>query len=166
MEPQTRTEAEERADKLAIFVEHYRRTSDAVASCQRAGLRDLKYDIRVYAERVLALPEVQESLAAVKSIDGGVTAPLDISRSSLVNDMQEVYDKALTDGQYASAIQAKRLQAHLTGHLVEEVKITHSYDVNMMSDAQLEQIARAGLKDITGGQKVIEGKSEEVKDGD
>lgn len=151
-------------DKLAIFVEHYRRTSDAVAACQRAGLRDIRYDIRVFAERTLARPEVQSALKGLENADGSVSAPLEITRETLVNDMQEIFDKAMTDGQYQAAIASKKLQAHLTGHLVEEVKITHAYDVNMMSDAQLEQIARAGLRDVTPGQKTIEGKSEEVKD--
>lgn len=160
----TETPEQEFADKLAIFVEHYRRTSDAVASCQRAGLRDLKYDIRVYAERVLARPDVQEALKALGDVEGGnVTAPQEITRATLVNDMQDVFDKSMTDGQYQAAIAAKKLQAHLTGHLVEEVKITHSYDVNMMTDAQLEQIARAGLRDVTP--KAIEGESKVVEDG-
>jgi hypothetical protein len=157
------TDPEDESDKLAIFVEHYRRTSDAVASVQRAGMRDLRFDIRVFAERTLARQEVQDALRGMGEIDPNVSAPMEITRESLINDMQEIYDKALTDGQYASAIQSKRLQAHLTGHLVEEVKITHSYDVKQMTDAQLEQIARAGLRDVTP-QRAIEGESKEVKD--
>jgi hypothetical protein len=141
-----RTDADDQSDKDAVFVEQYRLTGDAVQACIRAGIRDARYPITVVANRQLQKPEIVAALKALERIATSMQ-PLEVTRDSVVADMQDVYEKALQDGQYASAIGAKKLQSMLLGMLQTNISITHGFKPELMTDEQLMRIASA--KDIS-----------------
>lgn len=134
------------ADADAVFVQEYVRSGDAVAACVISGLRDPRYDIRVHAERTLARPEIRNAIDALQRIYKADAASAEITLDSVVADMQDVYQKALADGQYPSAIAAKKLQAMMKGWLDQKIEITHRTRVDEMSTEQLERLAKGYLK--------------------
>jgi len=100
----------------------------------------------VVANRQLQKPEIVAALKALERIATSMQ-PLEVTRDSVVADMQDVYEKALQDGQYASAIGAKKLQSMLLGMLQTNISITHGFKPELMTDEQLMRIASA--KDIS-----------------
>jgi len=58
----------------------------------------------------------------------------------LLDDMQRIAEAAEEDGNWNSAISAKKLQAQLAGLLTQEVNVTHRMAVNELSDEQLMKI--------------------------
>lgn len=156
MIPDTPSDADEQADKDAVFVEQYRLTGDAVQACIRAGIRDPRYPITVIAARTLQRPEIAGALAALKRIETSAL-PLEVTRESVVADMEEVFQRALSDGQYASAVGAKKLQGMLLGLLDQKLIISHSLKVELMSDDQLMRIASGSMRDVTAaGREIID----------
>lgn len=147
-------DADDQSDKDAVFVEQYRLTGDAVQACIRAGIRDARYPITVVANRQLQKPEIVAALKALERIATSMQ-PLEITRDSIIADFQEIYEKALQDGQYASSVSAKKAQALVMGFLTTNINITHGFRADLMTDDQLMRIANGGnAKDIT--KEVIE----------
>lgn len=155
MIPDAASTAAAETDQDAVFVEQYVLTGDAVTACIRAGIRDARYPITVIAERTLNRPEIAAAVNALKKI-GTSAQPLEVTRESIIADMEEVYQKALTDGQYASAIGSKKLQSMLLGLLQTQININHSHRVDMMTDEQLMRIAGGQARDITSAVTVVE----------
>lgn len=146
MIPDTRTDADDESDRDAVFVEQFRLTGDPVAACVRAGIRDARYPITIVAQRQMQKPEIVAALKALSRIETNV-APIEVTRDSIIADMETVYQKALTDGQYASAISSKKLQSMLLGLLQQNINITHGFNPELMTTEQLMRIASA--KDIS-----------------
>jgi len=142
-------DADDQSDKDAVFVEQYRLTGDAVQACIRAGIRDARYPITVVANRQLQKPEIVAALKALERIATSMQ-PLEITRDSIIADFQEIYEKALQDGQYASSVSAKKAQALVMGFLTTNINITHGFRADLMTDDQLMRIANGGnAKDIS-----------------
>ena len=141
-----RTDADDQSDKDAVFVEQYRLTGDAVQACIRAGIRDARYPITVVANRQLQKPEIVAALKALERIETSMQ-PLEVTRDIIVADMETVFQRALDDGQHASAIGAKKLQSMLLGLLQTNISVTHGFRPEMMTDEQLMRIASS--KDIS-----------------
>ena len=138
------TDADHDAD--AVFVQEFVRSGDAVTACVVAGLRDPRYDIRVYAERTLARPEIRNAIDALQRIYKADATTADITLESVVADMQTVYQQALAANQFPSAIAAKKLQAQMKGWLDQKIEITHRTRPEEMSTAQLERLAKGYLQ--------------------
>lgn len=154
-----RTDADDQSDKDAVFVEQYRLTGDAIQACIRAGIRDARYPITVVANKQLQKPEIVAALKALERIETSMQ-PLEVTRDSIVADMETVFQRALDDGQYASATGAKRLQAALLGMLEQKLSITHGFKPELMTDEQLIRIANGGsARDIS--KDVIEVENDE-----
>lgn len=137
---------EEDHDADAVFVQEFVKSGDAVTACVVAGLRDPRYDIRVYAERILARPEIRNAIDALQRIYKADAATAEITLESVVADMQKVYQEALADRQYPSAIAAKKLQAQMKGWLDQKIEVTHRTRPEEMSTAQLERLAKGYLQ--------------------
>lgn len=132
-------------EKLAIFVQEYvrhdGREDAAIIAITRADLRDPRFHPETLADRVLAKPEIQAAIRAVKAVSRPAIAAT-VSADTLINDMEAIFQKCLDERQYTPAIAAKKTQAELLGLLKKDITITHKHTVSDMTDAQLEQIAK------------------------
>lgn len=155
MIPDTPSDADRAAEADAVFIEQYRLTGDAVTACVRAGIRDPRYPITVVANRQLQKPEIAAALKALSRIETSVM-PLEVTRESIIADFQEIFERALNDGQYASSVSAKKAQALVLGYLTTNISITHGFKVENMSDDQLMRIVEGRAQDITQDVKLIE----------
>lgn len=135
-------------EKLAAFVSEFLRHESqpdaGVIAVTRAGLRDPAWPPSMMAERYLAMPEIQAMLDMARRFYKPREVK-DVSTSSLSDDMEDVYQRALTDRQYQAAISAKKIQAELHSLLKQQVEHTHNITVKTVSDAQLEKIAAGGI---------------------
>ncbi len=141
-------------DQDAVFVERFVDTNDPVLACVQAGISDNRFPIQVVAERQLARAEIKAAIAALQKIRASSKASVEITRESVLADMQNVYEKALADREYNSAIAAKKLQAALAGWLTATLNINHRHTVDDLGTAELMRIASQG--------RVIDGDYEEV----
>ncbi len=125
----------------AMFVKEYVSHGDAMLACSRAGMQDARYRLSVMAERVLARPEIQDAIRAHRLATAGLPKVVtEYTRDLLLDDMQRIAEAAEEDGNWNSAISAKKLQAQLAGLLTQEVNVTHRMAVNELSDEQLMKI--------------------------
>lgn len=139
-------------DKDAIFVMQYVESGDPMVAAIRANLQEPGCSIFVTIDRMLARPEIQAGIKTVETITKATPATKQ-TLDSLVAECHDIYEKALADRQYASATGAVKLKAALLGLLERKISISHSYNVNDMSTAELKRIASG---------KVIEGDFMEV----
>jgi len=151
--PDTQSDIDAEAKKDAVFIEQYRLTGDAITACVRAGIRDPSYPITVMAQRQLQRPEIKAALLSLEKIDSGMV-PLEVGRESIIADMESLYERCVTDGQYNAAIGCKKLQSLLLGLLDQKITVTHGFQPDKMTDEQLMRIASGNAKDVTS--KIIE----------
>ena len=138
------------ADFVAIYVE----TGDPLIAATRAGIQTADSSIIITAQRYLNRPEIRAAIDVVQQLDRGA-ANVKVTRESIVESCQAVFENAQRDRQYGSAIAALKLQSSLMGLLEQKIKISHSYKVSDMSDAELQRIASGAIidgqfTDITG----------------
>ena len=136
-------------EKDAIFVQVYLQTGDALDAYVRSGHRNPMYESRVLAQWLLERADIQLALKTAETLKP--KAPVDITRESIVSDLEHIHSKAIGDKDYTPAIAAKKLQAQLSGYLAENVTVTHKLDVSAMTDAQLEKLIAAKSKRIIDG---------------
>lgn len=134
-------------EKLAIFVQEYVRhdgQDDAhIIAVTRADLRDPQYHPATIAERLLAKPEIQAAIQAVKSMYRP-NATTDVTSDTIMNDMEALYQKCVDERQYTPAISAKKMQAEILGLLKRDINVNVKHSITGMSDAELEKIAKRG----------------------
>lgn len=132
-------------EKLAIFVQEYVRLDgqeDAhVIAITRADLRNPQYHPATLADRLLAKPEIQAAIQAVRNVYKPQRST-DVSADTLINDMEAMYQKCVDERQYTPAISAKKMQAELLGLLKKDITVNVKHTVTSMTDAQLEAIAK------------------------
>lgn len=132
-------------EKLAIFVQEFVRHDGkddaAIIAITRSDLRDPRFHPETLADRVLAKPEIQAAIRAVRAVSKPALGS-SVTTDSLVNDMQMLYEKCVDERQYTPAIAAKKLQGELTGALNKNITLTVKHSVSDMTDAQLEAIAK------------------------
>lgn len=126
-------------EKDAIFVKAYARTKDAVQACAQARIYAHGYDLRDVATVTLERPDIQRLIANAEDH----SIPTDITRDSIVSELQEIADRALSAGEFAPAITAKKTQAQLLGFLDQNMTLTVRHDVSTMTDEQLEKLIAA-----------------------
>lgn len=134
-------------EAVTIFVEQYLKTGNAMIACSRAGIRDPRYPMEVTAERTLQRPDIQFLIKAFGKLQVP-EQPIEVTRETNIVDMQTVYEKALEDRQYGSAISAKKLQSLLMGVLTQNINVTHRHTVDNMSDDELMRIANQSDRKI------------------
>jgi len=130
-------------EKDALFVKIFLQTGDALDACKRAGFIVHGYNDRIVAEYLLDRPDIQVALRAAKESETRKTAPVDITRESIISDLDVIHQSAMIEKDYTPAIAAKKLQATLMGMVQENIQITHNLDVTRMTDAQLVQMIAA-----------------------
>lgn len=134
----------EQANKDAIFVMQYVETGDPIVAAIRANLQEAGCSIFVTIDRMLARPEIQAGIKTVESITR-LLPTAKVTSASLVAEAHDVYEKSLTDRQYASALGAIKLKAALLGLLEQRVNVSHTYNVKDMSTDELRRIAAGNV---------------------
>lgn len=140
-----------------IFVKNYVRSRDAVDACTKARIFVPGYDIRDVAVYQLAKPEIQRAISKAEATKA-TEAPAEISKDSIVNDLQDVYERSSLAGEFQSAITAKKTQAQLLGYLEQNITLTVKNDVSSLTDAEIEKRLLALQKQS----KVIDGEFKDV----
>ena len=135
-------------ERDAMFVKVYLQTGDGLDACKRAGFVVHGYDDRTVAEYLLDRCDIQEAIKAVKDSKARKPASVDITRESIISDLDSIHRSAMIDKDYTPAIAAKKLQAQLAGHLVDNVQVTHRMDPKMMTDEELIKIINLKRKQI------------------
>jgi hypothetical protein len=127
-------------ERDAMFVKVYLQTGDGLDACKRAGFIINGYDDRTVAEYLLDRCDIQEAIKIAKESKGKKPASVDITRESIISDLDAIHQSAMIDKDYTPAIAAKKLQAQLMGVLQETVQVTHKMDVTRMTDDQLMKL--------------------------
>jgi len=127
-------------ERDAMFVKVYLQTGDGLDACKRAGFIINGYDDRTVAEYLLDRCDIQEAIKVAKESKGRKPASVDITRESIISDLDTIHQSAMFDKDYTPAIAAKKLQAQLMGVLTENVQVTHKMDVTRMTDDQLMRL--------------------------
>ena len=146
---------EERDD---IFVREYvklralKKANAAELACVRAGITNSEYSMRVVAERQLAKVGVQRQIMVLEE-RGVEVERQEISRDLLLDELQDVYQKALSANNFSSSISAIKTQAQLLGMLDQTVNVNHTVSAK---DLDLETL-RAMVSERARPVKVIEG---------
>jgi len=141
--------------KDALFAMTYVETGDPVVAAMRAEIHDGSMSIIATAEHYLARPEIKAAVQVIQTLTRD-NAPVKITRESIVESTQTVFEKALTDRQYGSAISALKLQSALLGLLEQKVTVSHNYDVKFMSTSELQR--------MLDGHPEIEGQYRDITD--
>jgi len=131
------------------FVKVFLENGDALDAVKRAGYYVHMYDARDIADHLLDQPHIK---AAISASQPRVRAPIDITRDSLISDLEQVFDNAMLEKDYTPAIAAKKTQATLLGMVQENMQITHRFDVASMTDEQIIKLMQSRQKkmiDIT-----------------
>lgn len=127
-----------------IFCEEYAAHGDAVLACVRAGISDPRFTVEVVAGRMLARPEIRASLDALSRARGERPPEVEITRESIVADLQYVYEDAIRNGDRQAAIAAKKLQAGMRGLLIERKQIDVRRRIEEFTTDELLAIAQKG----------------------
>ena len=102
-------------ERDAIFVKVYLQTGDGLDACKRAGFIINGYDDRTVAEYLLDRCDIQEAIKVAKESKARKPASVDITRESIISDLDAIHQSAMIDKDYTPAIAAKKLQAQLMG---------------------------------------------------
>ena len=152
---------EERDD---IFVREYvklralKKANAGELACVRAGITNSEYSMSVIAERQLAKVSIQREIKKLEETEVEVERT-EVSRDLILGELQDIYQKALKDKSYPSAISAVKTQAQLLGMLDQTVNVNHTVTAK---DLDLDTL-RAMVSERARPVKVIEGK---VSDGE
>tara|TARA_R110000744_G_scaffold61455_2_gene126890 strand:+ start:883 stop:1380 length:498 start_codon:yes stop_codon:yes gene_type:complete len=147
-------------ERDTLFVKIYLQTGDALDACTRCNYMSPGYDTRMIAEYLLERPDIQ---LAIETGGNEARGPVEITRDSIVTDLETIHGAALHDDNFVAAISAKKTQAQLLGLLTSEVNINHHHEVTQMTDEQLIALLERKRKgeghgkmiDITPDKKLI-----------
>lgn len=143
-------------DRDALFVKHYVRHHDAVQACTQARIWVGGYDMRDVASIQLQRPDIRAMIARAESSTREPEPAMEFTRESAVSDLQEVYERCMSAGEFTPAITAKKTQAQLMGLLDQNVTLTVKNEVTAMTDEQIlkmikqRQAARLTAETIDG----------------
>lgn len=140
-------------EKDPQFVKIYLQTGDALDAYTRCRYQAHGYEARTAAAWLLERADIQLALKTAEMLKP--KAPVDITRESIVSDLENIHARAVAESDYTPAIAAKKLQAQLSGYLAENVTIMHRLDITAMSDAEI-------MKHLTKNAKHIDGEFAEV----
>lgn len=133
----------------AIFVREFVKTGDAMLATSRAGLNDSRYTLSVLAEHHLRRPEIQAAIEIARELNRDARpSGVVYTRELIIEDLERLHQEAKSDGAYAPAISAKKVQAQLLGLLDQTVNVRHSVEPREMSTDELRRrIAEMSGKD-------------------
>lgn len=147
---------EEAASQAATFIEVYIRTRDPMLAWVQAGMSDPRFTAAIAAQNYLRKPEIAAAISALEKLQEAVAANeprVEITRESIMADVQVVFEKALSSGNFSPALGAKKLQAIIMGLVKTEVNVNHRLTAGELPDHELERIASQYMRDssITSG---------------
>ena len=108
--------------------------------------------MRVVAERQLAKVSIQREIMKLEETEIEVERQ-DISRDLILDELQDVYQKAIHGKNFSAAISAVKTQAQLMGMLDQTVNVNHTVSAK---DLDLDTL-RAMVSERAKPVKVIEG---------
>jgi hypothetical protein len=124
----------------AVFVREYVKTGDAMLATSRAGLNDSRYTLSVLAEHHLRRPEIQAAIEIARELNRDMRpSGMEYTRDLIIEDLERLHQEAKSDGAYAPAISAKKVQAQLLGYLDQTVNVRHSVEPREMSTDELRR---------------------------
>lgn len=141
-----------------IFVQEYvklraaKKKNAGELACVRAGITNSEYSMSVIAERQLAKVSIQREIKKLEETEVEVERT-EVSRDLILGELQDIYQKALKDKSYPSAISAVKTQAQLLGMLDQTVNVNHTVTAK---DLDLDTL-RAMVSERAKPVKVIEG---------
>ena len=124
-------------ERLRDFAREFVRTGNAVTAAQSARVLNILYSARVWTDRLLRRPDVQGWVAEARA--EGVDKPRPVTRETIADDLQEVFEQALPSGAFAAAVSAKKTQAEVLGLLEKNVRVTFGRDVKELSMDEIER---------------------------
>lgn len=138
-------------DRDAIFVRHYVKSKDAVAACGQARVACRGYDPRDVAYHQLARADIKTAIAA-EELRVSTLSPAEITKESIITDLERVFDESMQAGEYNPAIAAKKTQASMMGWLEQNVNINVKQDVTMLSDDALLKVINGRVGKVIDGE--------------
>lgn len=136
----------------AVFVREYVKTGDAMLATSRAGLNDSRYTLSVLAEHHLRRPEIQAAIEIARELNRDMRpSGMEYTRDLIIEDLERLHQEAKSDGAYAPAISAKKVQAQLLGYLDQTVNVRHSVEPREMSTDEL----RRRIAEMTGKEAAL-----------
>lgn len=132
-------------EQLAAFVQEYVRRENqpdaGPVAVIASGMRDPMWLPHQVAERLLAKPEIQAAIKALRTVYRPAEMK-EVSVDSVSADLEQVYQEAKDARQFTAAIAAKKVQAELHKLINKDVNVNVRHTVGNMSDADLEAIAK------------------------
>ena len=147
---------------LNVFVAQWVKTKDPLVSMVKSGLRDPLWYWQDVANRILNDPVTQTKIATLEAeIDAKTFKPKKRvgkpTREDIADDLEEIYQRAMHEGDYSLARSAKSEQAKLLGFAKDEKDTPpppSSGPVDSMSDGELVSLLQqAGVKMPRPGNK-------------
>lgn len=124
-------------DRLRDFAREFVRCGNAITAGQKARVANPQYRLEVWTQKLLKREDVQTWIAEYRA--EGVDKPRQMTREVIADDLQEVFERALSDGAYAPAVTAKKTQAEVLGLMEKNVRVTFGRDVRELSMEDLER---------------------------
>lgn len=124
-------------ERLREFALEYVRTGSATTACQKARVSNPQYRMEIWTARLLRRVEVVGYVEQYR-LDG-VDKPKLVTRESIADDLQEVFERALPESAFAAAVSAKKTQAEVLGLLEKNVRVTFGREVREWSTEDLER---------------------------
>jgi hypothetical protein len=138
-------EGEGSTERDDIFVREYVRSGRSDVACVRAGLINPEYPIKVIADRQMARPEIQRKIA--EAAEGGQKPErVEYSRDLILDELQVIHDRAVSESNFASAINALKTQATMMGMMDQTVNINHTVGAKGLSLQELRALVAQGPK--------------------
>lgn len=150
-----------------LWVTLYRQTGDAMASCVRAKMSDPAWPTDVLAMKTLERSEIQraielldkheretaEAAAAKSQAVAARMPPVEITRDSVVANLQEVFEQAMPALAFGAAIASQKTIASINGWLKQTVDVNIGFKrPEDMTDDELERIIKQGAKGTISAQ--------------
>lgn len=130
-------------DRFPDFAREFVRTGNAVTAIQKSRVHNPMYRMSVWAERLLADPEVQTMIKDAErelaSLPVVQQRHREYTRESIADDFQNLYEMAVEQGNVSPAVTAKAKQAELLGMMEKNVRVTVTTNVAEMSMEELER---------------------------
>jgi hypothetical protein len=130
-------------DRFPDFAREFVRTGNAVTAIQKSRVHNPMYRMSVWAERLLADPEIQKMIEEAErefaSLPAVQQRHREYTRESIADDFQNLYEMAVEQGNVSPAVTAKAKQAELLGMMEKNVRVTVTTNVAEMSMEELER---------------------------
>lgn len=134
----------------AIFVQEYVRTGDPLLAITTSQIRHPAYSLEVTAQQLLARPDIKEAVERARTASNGEVVHIRHTRDSLIANVQHVYDRALQESDFGTALNAMKEVGTLLGLRVEKKEVMVESKPENMRTADIVRL----LQELKGKQYV------------